>query len=201
DLDDDAQRTPELTDRLGEAVDAGIALGSDTQLRLLHQLLQTGSLRAHGPQRVGDENVRAPGFSEDLGFTEIACRQPGRSCLELHPTDAHALVRLHMWAQLLSMLIGKGLHPRDLVGDDLDEHDGRWCAPLAPESFQYGFEQIRLVGNRGPRRHQQSPPRTAGRCANNDCAPSAPSINAVRPGPMSPRTLGTTLTDLLMTAR
>src|SRR5699024_3774702 len=150
---------------------------------------------------VGDENVRAPGFSEDLSLTQIARRQPGRSRLELHPPDAHALVRLHMWAQLFSVLIGKGLHPLDLVGDHIDEHDERRCAHLAAESLQDGVEQIRLIGKLGRRRHQQAPPRTAGRCANNDCAPSAPSITAVRPGPMSPRTLGTTLTDLLMTAR
>src|SRR5699024_2341509 len=148
-----------------------------------------------------DANGLAPGFTDELTLTQTACRQPGGSCLELHPTDAHALVRLHMWAQLFSVLIGKGLHPRDIVGDHIDEHDGRRCAHLAAERLQYGLEQIRLVGNLGRRRHQQSPPRTAGRCASNDCAPSAPSINAVRPGPMSPRTLGTTLTDLLMTAR
>src|SRR5699024_1019083 len=143
DLDDDAQRTPELTDRLGETVDAGIALGSHTQLRLLHQLLQTGSLRAHGPQRVGDENVRAPGFSEDLGLTEIACRQPGGSRLELHPTDAHALVRLHMWAQLFSVLIGKGLHPRYIVGDHIDEHYGRRNAYLDAVILHYVYIHIR----------------------------------------------------------
>src|SRR5699024_2022663 len=130
-----------------------------------------------------------------------ACRQPARSCLELHPTDAHALVRLHMWAQLLSVLIGKGLHPRDIVGDDIDEHDGRRRAHLAPGRFQYGFEQIRLVGNLGPRRHQQSPPRGARRCAASGCAPSVPSRSAVRPGPMAARAWGTTLTDVLMTAR
>src|SRR5699024_12793591 len=119
----------------------------------------------------------------------------------LHPTHAPALVRLHMWAQLLSVLIGKGLHPRDIVGNDIDEHDGRRRAHLAAERFQYGFEQIRLVGNFGPRRHQQSPPRGARRCASSGCAPTVPRRSATRPGPMAARARGTTLTDLLMTAR
>src|SRR5699024_11172771 len=49
DLDDDAERTRKLADRLGEMVDPCNALGSHTQPRLLHQSLQPVSLRAHGP--------------------------------------------------------------------------------------------------------------------------------------------------------
>src|SRR5699024_7934000 len=106
-----------------------------------------------------------------------------------------------MGAQLHSVLIGKGLHPVNVAADHVAEHAGCRCAHLVAWRLTYGPEKLCLVGECDRRWHQQSPPRRPERCAVGDCASSPSGSSAVRPSPMSLRTRGTSLADLLMTAR
>ena len=87
---------------------------ADPQVRRPVERAHAFRLRPLGPDGIGDEDVAQAGEREDLGLAERADGQPGRTCLDLEPPDAHALVGLGVGPEPDAPLVQRALEAEDV---------------------------------------------------------------------------------------